>query len=407
LKILIIAGQHGDEKYSRMATKNLISHLLINGCKDYPNACIAVLPNVNPDGSNKNTRRTISGIDMNRDHTTLNAEENRVIHSFVRAWKPNLIIDVHNYPPKRKYLDDRNLVFCHDILIDTPSNLAVYKRIGQDKLNRLIKDIQADLSPHDYSCERYILINSEGKVRHSTHEIIDARNFLSLRYNTFTILLEAKEPISTDNKEETERTISSQFLALLSILKWACQNMAFLTGNSSAISHEDGANIPIRCKYVSSDIPFVREFKNTLTKKTEKVAFPSYESSIRATRYIKLPLAYAVPIDKTHVLKVLYNHGFRSESNEESKLHTVENYGIISLNPPKGENKSPSKVEIMVTNKEQKLDNYKVFPVSQPGGHSLALLLEPQSEYGLHKYENLKLNLTPGIDYPVLRVVQQ
>ncbi|MBA3750454.1 MAG: hypothetical protein H0X03_06105, partial [Nitrosopumilus sp.] len=336
--------------------------------------------------------------------TTLNAEENRAIHSFVRSWKPNLVIDVHNYPPKRKYLEEKNYIFYHDILIDSSSNLAVSKKMGQEKLNRLIKDIQFDLSPFNYSCERYVLINSEGKVRHSTHEIIDARNFLSLRNNTCTILLEAKDPISKE-ENEIERTISAQYIALLSILKWANQNMGYLVENSSVLPYKKGDNVPIRCKYISSDIPFRRNFINTLTKKTEEVVFPCYESSIRATRYVKLPFAYAIPIDKNRILKVLHNHGFKAEHLEDSKAYTVEKYVILSLNPPKVENKPASKVEIMGTYKEQKLENYEIFSVNQVGGHALALLLEPQSEYGLYKYEELNLNLASGSDYPILRVM--
>jgi hypothetical protein len=54
---------------------------------------------------------------------------------------------------------------------------------------------------------------------------------------------------------------------------------------------------------------------------------------------------------------------------------------------------------------EVDLSNYEIFSVNQEGGHSLALLLEPQSEYGLHKYKDLNLTLEPGLEYLILRVV--
>jgi predicted deacylase len=179
-----MAGQHADEKYSRKAAERLIGHLIKTKAKEFPKNCIAILSNANPDGTYKNKRRTADGIDMNSDHLILTSEENRAIHSFIRSWKPNLIIDVHNYPPKRKYLEEKNYVFYHDVLVNTASNLAIQKRLDQDKLKSLIQDIQSDLNQFNYSCERYALINKEGKVRHSTHNIVDARNFLSLRYNT-------------------------------------------------------------------------------------------------------------------------------------------------------------------------------------------------------------------------------
>ena len=109
LRILVIAGQHGDEKYGRIATERLIDYLLNTRVKEFPHICIAIFPDVNPDGSHKNIRRTTSGIDMNRDHLRLSSQEICAVHSFIRSWKPNLIIDVHNYPPERRYSKGKKL----------------------------------------------------------------------------------------------------------------------------------------------------------------------------------------------------------------------------------------------------------------------------------------------------------
>jgi hypothetical protein len=409
-----MAGQNGREKYSRKATERLISYLWRTRAKDFPqNVCIAILPNANPDGSHKNTRRTADGIDMNRDHLALNSEENRVVHSFIRSWKPNLIIDVHNYPPKPKYLEEKNYVFYHDVLIDAPTNLAIQKRLDQDKLKSLIQDIQSDLNQFNHSCERYALINEEGKVRHSTHDIIDARNFLSLRYNAFTILLEAREPLREERKKQkkqkqTERihTISAQYQALLSILKWATRNTDFLLENSNTLTYKKRDLIPIRCKYITSEQPFRMNFKNTKTNQIEEVTLPKYESDIRATKHIRLPSAYAVPTDKNSIIELLHNHGFTSERiQDSSKLQTVQKYLILSFDPPKVEGRSAINVLLIRNKQQQDLSNYEIFSVNQEGGHSLALLLEPQSEYGLHTYKDLNLNLEPGLEYPILRVV--
>jgi ABC-type multidrug transport system fused ATPase/permease subunit len=405
LRILVIAGQHGDEKYGRIATERLIDYLLNTRVKEFPHTCIAIFPDVNPDGSHKNIRRTTSGIDMNRDHLRLSSQEICAVHSFIRSWKPNLIIDVHNYPPERRYLTERNYVFCQDVLIDTPSNLAVHKRIEQDKLENLISDIQLDLKPFNCSCDRYVLINPAGRVRHSTHDIVDARNFLSLRYNTLTILLEAIEPLRGNKKDDTEHIISAQYLALLSILRWARKNTVYLLENSNGLPHKKGDKIAISCKYVSSDQPFKMNFRNTLTNTIEEVILPNYDQSIRAIRHIKLPSAYAIPTDKTLLIKVLHNHGFVAEFPSDAKLYSTEGYFIQSSKPAKCDDKPATEIKVIVTCKPQNLDKYEIFSINQQGGHALALLLEPQSEYGLHRYSNLNLDLSSKSDYPILRVM--
>jgi hypothetical protein len=410
LRIFIMAGQHGDESYSRRAAERLISYLIKTKAKEFSDIGIAILPNANPDGAYKNNRRTSSGIDMNRDHLLLVSEENQAIHSFVRSWKPNLIVDLHNYPPKRKYLAEKNYVFYHDVLIDTPTNLAIQKRPDQDKLKSLIQNIQSDLKQFNYSCERYVLIDEKGKVRHSTHDIIDARNFLSLRYNTFSILVEAREPLpDEERKKETKHIISAQYEALLSILKWDTKNIDFLLEKSNEPSFKKRDRIAIRSSYIKSEQPFRMNFKNTITKKIEEVTLQNYHSDIRATRHIVLPYAYAIPVDKNRIIEFLHNHGFTSDhvnsGDGKSKLLTVQHYLILSFDSPEVQGKAAKNVMMVTTEEDEDLSNYEIFSVNQEGGHSLALFLEPQSEYGLHKYEYLNLDLEPGLEYPILRVV--
>jgi hypothetical protein len=59
----------------------------------------------------------------------------------------------------------------------------------------------------------------------------------------------------------------------------------------------------------------------------------------------------------------------------------------------------------MITFRDERiLDGYEIFPTSQEGGHSLLLLIEPQSEHGLSRYENIGLDIRPGGLFPVLRI---
>jgi ABC-type multidrug transport system fused ATPase/permease subunit len=405
LRILVIAGQHGDEKCGRLATERLIDYLLKTKCKEYPEMVIAILPDANPDGSHKNSRRTRAGIDMNRDHLRLSSHENRVLHSFIRSWKPNLIIDVHNYPSEREYLKEHNYAFCHDVLVDTPSNLAVHNKTDEKTLENLISNIQLDLKSSNYNCQRYVLINSEGRVRHSTHDIVDARNFLSLRYNALTIIVEGREPLPGNERNDTGHVSSAQYLALLSILNWARSNAFYLLENSSRLHHKRGDHIVIGSKFVSADRPFKMNFKNTATNKVEEVIFSNYDSYIKATTRIMLPSAYAVPSDMVRVLEILHNHGFVSHQSNSNKVYTTEKYHILSLRSPRGKDRHASDVELTVSYRDRNLDDYQILPINQEGGHSLALFLEPKSEYGLHRYNNLNLNIAINADYPILRII--
>ncbi|MEA1948114.1 MAG: M14 family zinc carboxypeptidase, partial [Thermodesulfobacteriota bacterium] len=107
-RILVMAGQHGDEQTAIRSVKRLVA---MNGTQWVAggNLQIAILADANPDGAARRTRLNAGGIDLNRDHQLLLAAETTVLHGFIRDWLPHLIVDVHNYPPRRKHLLRQNL----------------------------------------------------------------------------------------------------------------------------------------------------------------------------------------------------------------------------------------------------------------------------------------------------------
>jgi hypothetical protein len=390
----------------------LISHLIKTKAKEFPKNCIAILSNANPDGAYKNKRRTADGIDMNSDHLILTSEENRAIHSFIRSWKPNLIIDVHNYSPKTKYLEEKNYVFYHDVLIDAPTNLGVRRTLDRDKLYNLIGEIRLNFDSHNYTCDRYVLVDPEGKIRHTTHDIQDARNFLSLRYDILSILVTGREPLpEEDQKNQIERTISAQYLALISILNWANKNTNSLLSKDSFLSYKKGDRIAIvnRFKYNEPEQSYRMNFKNTKTKKIEEVVFTNCELSLITKQFVKLPYAYAIPDDKESVIHLLHSHGFISERIIDSNSLRIQRYLILSFEPSKNTTKPrpPSNVRLIYTDENKVISNYEVFQTNQEGGHCLPHLLEPQSKYALLRYGELDLGIIPGNYYPILRVMEE
>ncbi len=404
-RIFIIAGQHGNEKYARKAVNHLIRSLNKNFNMDFPLISLAILSDANPDGSSQRTRRNAAGVDLNRDHQRLDSEETRAIHSFVRSWRPHLIIDVHNYRSRRKHLLANNHIIYYDIFIDTPTNLAVHQPLNKDKINEFLKTIQSDLKSLNYSCERYTIVKPSGRVRHSTQNVIDARNSLSLRYNTLTVLLEGRKPTREEGKAGKEHIVSAQYQALYSILKWV-QKHPYHFMDSPEYLPSEGDRIAVRSKYRRADHPLEIIFKNSITKSKDVVALSRYTPNLEVTKYIQLPTAYAVPIYKTKVIEILRRHGFTSQFSNPSKLDRVEYYSVKSVKQANRQNKSPRKISLVVKVEHKRLDSYIIFPISQEGGHSLAIFLEPESKYGLHRYSDLDVQVLPNSDYPILRVLE-
>lgn len=96
---LLMARQHGNEPAVTDASLNIIRYLA-NGedaAQLLENQVVLVIPMVNPDGSERNTRENGEGVDINRDHMALTTPEARAVQKVVLEWEPHVVIDHHEY----------------------------------------------------------------------------------------------------------------------------------------------------------------------------------------------------------------------------------------------------------------------------------------------------------------------
>ncbi|MCL5103068.1 MAG: hypothetical protein M1133_02985 [Armatimonadetes bacterium] len=97
-RILVCAGQHGSE-YA--AVKSIMSLSVRLASDVYPgilSECVfVVVPMVNPDGVAAERRLNLGGTDINRDWGIFSTPEARHVDTIIRAWKPHLLIDAHEW----------------------------------------------------------------------------------------------------------------------------------------------------------------------------------------------------------------------------------------------------------------------------------------------------------------------
>jgi len=383
LKIFIIAAQHGDEKYSSAAVDRLIEKFRNREDKKTSLFCAGVLKHANPDGASKNKRTNEQFIDLNRDHQLLESKEASAIHSFVRTWKPQLVIDVHNFPTRRKHLLDQNLIINQDVFVDIPTNPAILPLFDSKKLNQFFVNVQSKLQSRGFICERYTLIKKSGQVRHSTADIKDARNSLALRYGIFTILLEGKEPTKKEGKEGQKRTILSQYYALRSIINWTIKNQKHFLKFGKYIPKQNEL-VPIKSKYRKTRKSLQMTFTNSITKKDSEIKLSNYSPEVEPTKFVNLPSYYAVLSQCRLVIDILKRHGFHYTKADSSIMKKISK----------------------VLKSENLEDEYIIFPTKQTGGRCLALYLEPESKYGLYRYHNLKELFSDDSQNPIVRIVK-
>ena len=103
--LLIIGQQHGNEPAGGEAALALVQMLgggPLAGLLDAVDVVIA--PRANPDGAAAFVRALADGIDANRDHTLLRTPEARVLAGLFARFKPNVVLDCHEFTVGGRWL---------------------------------------------------------------------------------------------------------------------------------------------------------------------------------------------------------------------------------------------------------------------------------------------------------------
>ena len=244
LRLLLFAGQHGDEPEGRRALERLET-LLTSEAALPADTQLAIVPDLNPDGAHRRQRRNARGIDLNRDHQLLRASETRAIHRYVREFRPHLIVDVHAYPPRRRHLLDRGLVYRQDVFLEIPTHPDALHSLALDECTKLLAGFEAALSQQGFHAGRYLLVRPGGRIRHGTLDVRDARNGLTLRYGVPTLLLEGRRSRRSEGPQRRTRAAAALDAALRHLIAWADASRTRLTAAPVAGSDDVG----LRCRW--------------------------------------------------------------------------------------------------------------------------------------------------------------
>ena len=380
LKVLITAGQHGDEAGGMEAVRGLLHAQGVFGGRTLPPIHIGVIAEANPDGSSGGRRENAKGLDLNRDHLELRAAETRAIHAFVRAWRPQVVLDVHNYPSRRRHLLAKGLVIDTDVFVGSPTIPgldSIYR--GSVLSESLVEDIKAHLRSLGYSCERYLLFKPSGRVRTSSLGLLDARNSLSARYGVVSALIEGRSPTRDDSEVEKGRLVTAQYEAVHAGLDWAWKNEAKLMEISRS-PHLEGPRpmIPVDWRYGTTERKFEVDFREAGTGLRKKSVLDRCLAAVVVTKSVELPQAYAVPLGLTLVREVLRRHGLTSKPLDG---FVAAGYEFSATPTPAGS--ETGKIALLGPAAAGK---YELYPTDQDGGSFLALLLEDESRYGLRRH---------------------
>jgi hypothetical protein len=96
--VLVIGQQHGNEPAGGEAALVLAQRLGTGDLANLLNSIdVIIVPRANPDGADAFVRGLANGIDPNRDHALLRTPEIRTIGALFTRYKPQLVLDCHEF----------------------------------------------------------------------------------------------------------------------------------------------------------------------------------------------------------------------------------------------------------------------------------------------------------------------
>ncbi len=398
LRLLVLAGQHGDEARGRVAARRWWTEPDRLEPVDGTGLERAVLVDANPDGSAGRTRTNAAGIDLNRDHRALRAPETQAIHRFIREFRPHLVVDVHNYPARRRILLDRGWTIDEYVRLAGPTHPAVRTALSSEETEDLFRSVTSDLRVRGYSSSPYLLYRRTGRLRPSTVGTRDARNAIALRYGVPTVLLEGRDPGRDGTADDFERTVAAQLEALRAIERWILTHRRPLLRGPPI--PEVGEPVPVRGSWVDEGMGLTVSLRNLGTGRAEPVSWAAYAGTLRVRRSVPLPRAYAVRPDSRTRLEWLRRHDFEGEVVPYSRVARVEPVASgVAAHPTPSPSPSGTAPPFPVA---RDLEGYVVYSTLQRGGRALAVWCERQAFPSVRSEDAAPEDGVPGDVWRVL-----
>ncbi len=392
-RVLIVAGQHGDEPLAREAVAAFVKSFQRSGIH------IAGLIDANPDGSSLHQRANGAGIDLNRDHQRLAAVETQAIHAFARQWRPHFVIDVHTYPPRRRHLLARGWVHATDVFIDIANNPAACADAAWatwlgSSLPRWVESVRCA----GFRCQRYTIITKTGRIRHSTPDVCDARNGLALSLGVPAVLLEGRQPTRFDGCEAASRTAGALQVALRRVV-----NDVREIPPCAPLPEE--FLVPIRSRYVASAPAPTLPFYDPKHQQVRAVQLEgTYTPRFDVTHSVAAPLGYLVPGGNSELLALLHNHGIVTTEELPPGAVTARRHHIERVTPSERSRRPPKQIKSRGIACQYIPNDDLIVPVTEQNARLLAVLLEPHSKYAISRYAEMAAEPVAGQFYPIGRI---
>jgi len=411
LKVLLFAQQHGNEHSGKEGMLLLLNDFANNKMLKYLTRLdIILVPQMNPDGSEKDKRRNGADADLNRNHQACTQPEVIGLHKLFNKYLAEVTLDVHEYYPYGKEWNIYGFRRNADEQLGTVTNPNVSEVIKNYEKNSVLPYIKKYINSNGFSFNEYMVggpPDSE-RIRYSTVEVNDGRQSFGI-LNTLSFILEGKNGV--DSIDNIKHRSLGQKTTLTGLLQFAYDHLTEIKKivkdeRTKLVNSKEGEKVIIRMEHVSDGKDFPLTMMNINTNKDTVLYIKNFHSKIESRYEVNKPIGYLIPKSDLNLQRWLEHHNIIYSAAAAIPNTKVISYKVESINIEQLEEMD---IFIPVTSEigKKKIDlgKFVFVPVNQLYSNFIVLSLEPASMLGLKQIPDFKYLLEEGKEYPILKVV--
>lgn len=410
IKILIFAQQHGNEHSGKEALLMLLKNFSNGKYDSLLNYIdLIVIPQLNPDGNEKNLRRNGNNMDLNRNHLLLTEPEVFSLHKIFNKYLPEVTLDIHEYYPYSEEWIKFGAIKNYDEQLGLLTNPNVSEEIRDYSKTRILPYIKNQLVSNRYTFHEYIVGGPPNKdrIRFSTVEINDGRQSLGI-YNTLSFIAEGKN--GRDSLDNIKRRSTGQLLLVESLLNFVKSNKVEIKNiianeRKELIDNNKEKNVVIRMEHIGDGKQYRLDLLSVTSNKDTSVEVNNFHSIIDKHLSVISPKGYLVNKNDNKLIDWLRRHNIFHEDYIKENGQKIIKYNIKKLKKEVLEEMelyNPEIEKIIVDNLTT--EDFYYIPLRQLASNLIILAFEPQSMLGIFQTDQFEYLLREYNEYPILRV---
>jgi len=410
IKVLVFAQQHGDEQSGKEGSLLLACELLKPENKYlFEKIDLALVPQMNPDGSEKNQRRNANNMDLNRNHLVLTEPETIGLHKLFNKYLFEVTMDVHEYYPYSETWQNYGYRANNDEEIGITTNINVSQEI-RDLSKDYLSFINHYLNDRSFSYFEYLPGGPPeiNYIRRSTFDINDGRQSMGIQ-NTFSFIQEGKN--GKDSIDNIRRRSEGQMVGMMGLLVFSynhkdeIKNLITVEREKlfkNTVGHEVAIQLDHFLDGTKLELPLLSYYSD----KDTIVTVNDYRPIVKSLYAVERPLGYLVPKNKNELYEWALRQNLTVTSFTLSGNEKIQEYFVSKIDSIDFERDTIVNpiVESREFRNQINPNDYYFIPIKQLKSNLIVIALEPKSMLGLVTYNIYEHLLRAGEYFPILRV---